>query len=89
MANNEVRTRYWAINGYWKDDGETIDGYIVSSDNEPIGGCDVNDEIFFYFAREEELDEMVALGENTEADLVITHYEEITELYNVTQNGKD
>lgn len=73
--------KYFAINGHWKDDGENINGYIVSSGEEPKEGCDLIDEIFFYFTSEEELEEMVTLGENTGEEFVITHYEDITELY--------
>jgi hypothetical protein len=74
--------RYFAINGYWKDDKSTIDGYIVTSMDDPMrSGEEEDDEIFFYFASAEELDEMIARGEDTGEEFVITHYEEITELY--------
>jgi len=80
-----MTSRYFAVNGYWKDDKSSIDGYIVSTSEEPKDGCDLMDEIFFYFTSAEELDEMIARGEETGEDFVITHYEEITELYDLTR----
>ena len=70
--------KYFEISGYWKDDNEEFEGYIVTNydDHEEDGKYD-EDDIFFYGFSEAELKEAVSLGENTAHEFVITEYKTI------------
>lgn len=66
------------INGYWKEDKEPIEGYIVLSQEyeEEIMGED-DESIFYYGLNEEDLKEAVTLGEAFQEDFVITSYSKL------------
>ena len=66
----------WEISGYWKDDGETFSGLLVT-DND---GCD-DDDIFYYVNGEHNLKEMVIDGIHTCEDFVVTSYNKQGELH--------
>jgi hypothetical protein len=61
------------INGYWKDDKEKFEGYIVSSFND----TNEEDDIFFYGLSEKDLKEAIKVGEKTVQDFVITAYRKL------------
>jgi len=70
------------IDGYWKDDKQPFEGYIVSEMDDDInddGESDnLDDEnIFFYGLTEANIIEAIELGEETIYDFVITSYEVI------------
>ena len=67
-------SKYFEINGYWKDDKEEFSGYIVKEYDEVDEEND--DYIFFYGLGEHDLKEAVELGENTVHDFVFTSFEE-------------
>ena len=67
----------YSINGYWKDDKSTFEGYLVSEydDIHPT----LDDQIFFYGLSEATIKTAIQDGENTIHDFVITSFEK-TEL---------
>lgn len=69
-------SKHFTINGYWKDNKEPIDGYIVREFDDIDEETD--DLIFFYGLGERDLKEAVELGEDTVHDFVITSFEETT-----------
>lgn len=58
------------VNGYWKDNKETFEGYLVVDENDGVD----NDDVFFVMSLEE-IKEAIALGEAGPYDFVITSYE--------------
>jgi hypothetical protein len=73
MSDN---TRFFAIQGYWKDDKTEINGYIVTDTDEQFEG--VEDEgIFHYGIKEEDLKKAVEAGEDSEYEFVVESYEEV------------
>ena len=69
--------RYFSINGYWKNDGEQFEDYIVSSQSDS-GVIDPIDEVIFYYnLSEEEIKKAIINKENTDLDFVITEYKPI------------
>jgi hypothetical protein len=70
-------SKYFSIDGYWKDDESEFEGYIVKEfeDTEPT---DVEDEkIFFYGLSEPEIQYMIGNPDNGVQDFVITSYQEV------------
>ena len=71
--------KFFVVDGYWKDDKSSINGYIVtdmdSSVGYPVNGL-TDDDIFFYGLNELEIQEAIELGEDTVQDFVITTYSE-------------
>lgn len=61
------------IEGYWKDDKEPFEDYIVVD----VDGLENEDEveIFFFGLSEENIIEAIKAGEEWEEDFVITGYE--------------
>lgn len=72
--------RYFAVNGYLKADWSPIDGYIVTDDDEAFEG-DYDDDIFRSGMTEDDLIKAMQDGDQSEYNFVITHFEDITELY--------
>jgi hypothetical protein len=70
--------KYFEINGYWKDDNEEFESYIVTNydDHEENGEYDEND-IFYFGMEESDIQAMIEEGENTIEDFVVTSYEEL------------
>ncbi len=67
-------SKYFEINGYWKDDKSEFSGYIVKEFDDVDEETD--DQIFFYGMGVKDLREAVELVEDTMHDFVITSYEE-------------
>jgi hypothetical protein len=70
-------SKYFEIEGYWKDDKSEINGYIVKEYDDAEQDEQADDEIFEYGWSETDLKEAIAVGENTMLDFVITSYKEI------------
>lgn len=67
-------SKYFEIEGYWKDDKSELSGIIKESHdyNE-----EEDDEVFFFGMGESDLKRAIELGENTMLDFVITSYKEM------------
>lgn len=68
-------SNYFRIRGYWKDDGEKFDGYIVKETSDYTEEED--DQIFFFGLSEENLKEAVKEGQDWGEDFIITGYEKM------------
>lgn len=64
--------KYFRISGYWKEDGEKIEGVLVKESDNVFPEKD--EEIFLAGLTEEDIQKAIELGENVEADFVITNY---------------
>jgi hypothetical protein len=64
-------SKYFEINGYWKDDKSEFSGIVKEYDdfNE-----EVDNEVFFFGMSEDEIIETIKAGEDTTLDFVITSY---------------
>lgn len=67
-------SKYFEIKGYWKDDKEPFDGYIVKEFDDMTEEKD--EDVFFYGLSEKDLREAIELKEDTMHDFVITSYKE-------------
>lgn len=68
-------SKYFIINGYWKDDESEFQGMIVKEFNDVD---DNDDDIFFYGLNEYELQKSIdSNGENDSLDFVVTSFNEI------------
>lgn len=67
-------SKYFEINGHWKDDKSEISGYIVKEYDDVDEETD--DLIFFYGLGENDLQDAVNKGEDTIHEFVITSFEE-------------
>jgi hypothetical protein len=68
----------YSIEGYWKNDKSTFEGYLVSSEDYTEDMPDhIDDHIFFYGLGESVIEAAIKDGENTIFDFVITSYEKI------------
>ena len=67
-------SKYFEIEGYWKDDKSEFSGIIKEYDdfNE-----EEDEEVFFFGMNENEIIEAIKAGEDTMLDFVITKYKEI------------
>lgn len=70
-------SKYFSINGYWKDDKSEFEGYIVKEYDDVESDEQADDRIFEYGWSETNLKDAVAGGEETVLDFVITSFEEI------------
>jgi len=61
------------VSGYWKDDKEEFNSYIVCSYDEVPEGLQEED-IFFFGLSEEDLTELVEKKEDTVHDFVVTFF---------------
>jgi hypothetical protein len=69
-------SKYFSIDGYYKDDKSEFYGYIVREFDDVDEELD--DHIFFYGLSEDEIKQAIDDGgENNICDFVITAYEEI------------
>lgn len=64
-------SKYFEIEGYWKDDKSEFSGIIKEYDdfNE-----EEDDEVFFFGMSEDTIIETINAGEDTSLDFVITSY---------------
>lgn len=70
--------KYFEISGYWKDDNEEFEGYIVTNYDDHEEDGEYNEDDIFYFGLEErDIQEMIEDGEDTIEDFVITEYKEV------------
>ena len=70
-------SKFFSINGYWKDDKSEFEGYIVKEFDDVEEDEDKDDQIFEYGWSEADLKDAVAGGDEGVLDFVITSYEEI------------
>lgn len=70
-------SKYFSINGYWKDDKSEFEGYIVKEYDDVESDEQADDRIFEYGWSETNLKDAVAGGEETVLDFVVTSFEEI------------
>jgi hypothetical protein len=67
-------SKYFSIEGYWKDDLSEFSGFIVKEyDDEE----DDEDEIFYYGMSENDIIDAIANPDENVLEFVITSYEEI------------
>ena len=60
--------KYYYVSGYWKDNNEEFEDYLVV-----IGDEDVDrEDVFFYFSSVSELNDAIRCGKNSVHDFVIT-----------------
>jgi hypothetical protein len=71
----KTMSKYFIINGYWKDIKSEFSGYIVKEDFDIVH--DEEDDIFFYGLSESDIIEAIESIDDTVHDFVITSYEEI------------
>lgn len=62
----------YSISGYWKDDQDEFEDYLVC-DNEYNNDA-IDEKIFFYGLSKEDIEQMIEDGEETGEDFVITSY---------------
>jgi len=70
-------SKYFSINGYWKDDKSEFNDYIVKEYNDVEEDEQADDRIFEYGWNETDLKDAIKSGEESVMDFVITSYEEI------------
>ena len=70
-------SKFFSINGYWKDDKSEFEGYIVKEYDDVESDEQADDRIFEYGWSEADLKDAVAGGEEGVLDFVVTSYEEI------------
>lgn len=63
----------YTISGYWKDDKDKFDGYLVNEYDDVPNGYSEDD--IFYELGKAELDDAIAKGNDTTLDFVVTSYE--------------
>ena len=68
-------SKYFSIDGYYKDDKSQFNGYIVKEYDDVDEELD--DLIFFYGLSEEDIKDAIEDGGDDILDFVITSYEEI------------
>lgn len=78
--------RYVAIDGYWRDDLQAFQGYICAVGGQYQEGMDQSgmpysdDEIFYWFESQEELDRFTPsapdFADRKDTEFVITYWEE-------------
>jgi hypothetical protein len=70
-------SKYFSINGYWKDDKSEFEGFIVKEYDDAEEDEDLDNEIFYYGLSENDLKHSVDTGGNDSLDIVVTSFEEI------------
>jgi hypothetical protein len=70
---------YYSINGYWKDDNTTFEGYIVREfdDTPPDGDVFTDDDIFYYGLSESDIQGVINNPDQDGLEFVITSYEKL------------
>lgn len=67
-------SKYFEISGYWKDNKEPFEGYIVKEYDDYNEGED--DNVFFFGLSEIDLEQSINNGDTVD-DWVLTSYKEI------------
>ena len=71
-------SKYFSIDGYWKDDKSEFSGLIVKEFDDTEEDEQKDDRIFFYGLSESAIQQAIADGaDGTALEFVITSYEEI------------
>ncbi len=70
-------SKYFSINGYWKDDNTEFSGSIVKEFDDAEEDENRDDQIFYYGLGETEIQQAIADGGDDMLEFVITSYEEI------------
>jgi len=70
-------SKYFSINGYFKDDKSEFESYIVKEYNDVESDEQADDRIFYYGLDENHLNHSIVTGGNDALDFVVTSFEEI------------
>lgn len=70
-------SKYFSINGYFKDDKSEFNGFIVKEYDDSEEDENREDQIFYYGLSENDLKHSVDTGGNDALDFVVTSFEEI------------
>jgi hypothetical protein len=70
-------SKYFSINGFWKDDKSEFEDYIVKEFDDTESDEQADDRIFEYGWSKADLNDAVAVGEDGIFDFVITSFKEI------------
>lgn len=70
-------SKFFSIDGYWKDDKSEFEGYIVKEFDDSEEDENRDDQIFYYGLSESEIQQAIADGGDDNLDFVITSFEEI------------
>ena len=70
-------SKYFSINGYYKDDKFEFSGLIVKEFDDTEEDENRDNQIFFYGLSETDIQQAIADGGDDALDFVITSYEEI------------
>ena len=70
-------SKYFSIDGYYKDDKSEFSGYIVKEFDDVEADEQADDRILYYGLSESEIQGAIADGGDDMLDFVITSYEEI------------
>jgi hypothetical protein len=70
-------SKYFSIDGYWKDDKSEFSGLIVKEFDDVESDEQADDRIFYYGLSETDIQQAIADGGDDMLDFVITSYEEI------------
>jgi len=70
-------SKYFSINGYFKDDKSEFNGFIVKEYDDSEEDENREDQIFYYGLSDNDLQHSVDTGGNDILDFVVTSFEEI------------
>jgi hypothetical protein len=70
-------SKYFNINGYWKDDNSEFENYIVKEYYDVESDEQADDRIFYYGLDENHLNHSIVTGGNDALDFVVTSFKEI------------
>jgi hypothetical protein len=70
-------SKYFSINGYYKDDKTEFEGLIVKEYDDAEEDESRDDQIFYYGLSDNDLKHSVDTGGNDMLDFVVTSFEEI------------
>ena len=71
-------SKYFSIDGYWKDDLSEFNGFIVKEFDDTEEDEDRDLQIFYYGLSEAEIQDAIASPDENSLEFVITSYKEIT-----------
>jgi hypothetical protein len=70
-------SKYFKINGYWKDDNSEFENYIVKEYDDVESDEQADDRIFYYGLDENHLNHSIVTGGNDALDFVVTSFKEV------------
>ena len=71
-------SKYFSIDGYWKDDLSEFNGNIVKEYDDSEENEDLDNLIFYYGLSEAEIQDAIANPDGNVLEFVITSYKETT-----------